>query len=121
MSREIRGAEAFGELRAHIEGTVGRPSLLTEAATALELPEVVSNAAVLMFGGIETTEGMIANLLLHLLRNPAQLDSGARGPRARPGRRSRSRCGWNRRRRWSTGTRRATSSWPGRRSRGATS
>ncbi|MFJ7216083.1 cytochrome P450 [Amycolatopsis sp. NPDC098790] len=70
-----RGAEAFGELRAHIEGTVGRPSLLTEAATALELPEVVSNAAVLMFGGIETTEGMIANLLLHLLREPAQLEA----------------------------------------------
>lgn len=69
-----RGAAAFDELRAHIEGTVGRPSLLTEAATALELPEVVSNAAVLMFGGIETTEGMIANLLLHLLGNPAHLD-----------------------------------------------
>lgn len=71
---DSRGAEAFGELRAHIEGTVGRPSLLTEAATALDLPEVVSNAAVLMFGGIETTEGMIANLLLHLLGNPAHLD-----------------------------------------------
>ncbi len=70
-----RGAEAFGELRAHIEGTVGRPSLLTEAASALELPEVVSNAAVLMFGGIETTEGMIANLLLHLLREPARLEA----------------------------------------------
>jgi cytochrome P450 len=35
---------------------------------------VVSNAAVLMFGGIETTEGMIATLLLHLLREPAPLD-----------------------------------------------
>src|SRR4029453_18453164 len=31
--------------------------------------EVVSNLAVLMFGGIETTEGMIANALLHLLAN----------------------------------------------------
>ena len=32
--------------------------------------EVVSNAAVLLFGGIETTEGMIANALLHLLSSP---------------------------------------------------
>jgi cytochrome P450 len=35
---------------------------------------VVSNAAVLMFGGIETTEGMIANALLHLLREPGALE-----------------------------------------------
>ncbi|MFC0434718.1 cytochrome P450 [Kutzneria buriramensis] len=70
------GAEAFGELRAHIEGSVARhdPSLLTDAADALALPEVVSNAAVLMFGGIETTEGMIANVLLHLLTDPSQMD-----------------------------------------------
>ncbi len=70
------GVAAFGELRAHIEGSVAQPnpSLLTEAAQALALPEVVSNAAVLMFGGIETTEGMIANVLLHLLNDPSQLD-----------------------------------------------
>jgi cytochrome P450 len=70
------GARAFDELRAHIEGSVARPepSVLTEAAEALALPEVVSNAAVLMFGGIETTEGMIANALLHLLTNPSQMD-----------------------------------------------
>ncbi len=34
---------------------------------------MASNAAVLMFGGIETTEAMITNALLHLLQNPAQL------------------------------------------------
>ncbi|EWM13202.1 cytochrome P450 [Kutzneria sp. 744] len=68
------GAQAFGELRAHIEGSTAKPSLLADAARALALPEVVSNAAVLMFGGIETTEGMIANLVLHLLTNPSQLD-----------------------------------------------
>jgi cytochrome P450 len=70
------GAQAFDELRAHIEGSVARPepSVLTEVAEALALPEVVSNAAVLMFGGIETTEGMIANALLHLLTNPSQMD-----------------------------------------------
>jgi cytochrome P450 len=76
------GAQAFGELRAHIEGSAAKPSLLAEAAQALALPEVVSNAAVLMFGGIETTEGMIANLLLHLLTTPSQLDL-VRADRAR--------------------------------------
>jgi cytochrome P450 len=35
--------------------------------------QAVSNAAVLLFGGIETTEGMIANALWHLLTNPDQL------------------------------------------------
>ena len=35
--------------------------------------EVVSNAAVMLFGGIETTEGMIANAVLHLLSNRDQL------------------------------------------------
>ncbi len=35
--------------------------------------QVVSNAAVLLFGGIETTEGMIANAIAHLLAHPDQL------------------------------------------------
>jgi cytochrome P450 len=50
-------------------------SLLAAAAGAGGLgdAEVVSNAAVLMFGGIETTEGMICNAVLHLLGHPAQL------------------------------------------------
>jgi cytochrome P450 len=34
---------------------------------------VASDAAVLMFGGIETTEGMISNAVLHLLGHPAAL------------------------------------------------
>ncbi|MDP8907691.1 MAG: cytochrome P450, partial [Chloroflexota bacterium] len=34
---------------------------------------VISNAAVLLFGGIETTEGMIANAVWHLLSHPEQL------------------------------------------------
>ncbi len=37
------------------------------------MDEVVANAAVIMFGGIETTEGMITNAMLHLLRSPGQL------------------------------------------------
>ena len=48
-------------------------SLLAEVAGPLTESEAISNAAVLMFGGIETTEGMIANALLHLLSFPAQL------------------------------------------------
>ena len=41
--------------------------------TLLTTAEVISNAAVIMFGGIETTEGMISNVILHLLRSPSQL------------------------------------------------
>jgi cytochrome P450 len=72
------GASAFGELRDSVETTVAAgssTSLLVAAAQSgrLALPEVVSNAAVLMFGGIETTEGMIANAVLHLLSDPEQL------------------------------------------------
>ena len=70
------GAAAYAELRAAVENTVadrGSSSLLVSAAERLALPEVASNAAVLMFGGIETTEAMITNALLHLLRHPDQL------------------------------------------------
>ncbi len=54
------GAAAFEDLRATVE-----PAL--ESARDLTPSEVVSNAAVMMFGGIETTEGMIVNLVWHLL------------------------------------------------------
>ena len=83
------GRQAFGALRASIEAAIGRPgasSLLAAAAGTgrlstggrlgtggLSTDEVVSNAAVLMFGGIETTEGMICNAILHLLSHPEQL------------------------------------------------
>ncbi|WP_328550737.1 cytochrome P450 [Streptomyces sp. NBC_00366] len=70
------GAAAYAQLRAAVEGTVadrGSSSLLLSAAGRLTLPEVASNAAVMMFGGIETTEAMITNALLQLLANPGQL------------------------------------------------
>ncbi|MCX4405061.1 MULTISPECIES: cytochrome P450 [unclassified Streptomyces] len=70
------GAAAYARLRAAVGATVvdrGAASLLGSAAERLALPEVASNAAVLMFGGIETTEAMITNALLHLLRDPGQL------------------------------------------------
>jgi cytochrome P450 len=71
--------EAFAALRSTIEPTLARnprSSLMAAAASqagGLSHDEVVSNAAVLMFGGIETTEGMIANAILHLLAHPDQL------------------------------------------------
>ena len=43
------------------------------AGTGLSDAEVRSNIAVLLFGGIETTEGMIANALVHLLSHPDAL------------------------------------------------
>jgi cytochrome P450 len=73
------GTAAFGELAASLREVIaGGGSLLAEVTGPLtEAPltevEAISNAAVLMFGGIETTEGMIANALLHLLSSPAQL------------------------------------------------
>jgi cytochrome P450 len=72
------GAEAFGLLRASLETAIARPvgsSLIAAAAGGggLTVSEVVSNAAVMMFGGIETTEGMISNAILHLLGHPDQL------------------------------------------------
>jgi cytochrome P450 len=79
------GAAAFGLLSARLSAVIdavdGPPSLLADAAgvrsdgpvTGLSTREVVSNAAVLMFGGIETTEGMIGNAILHLLSHPDQL------------------------------------------------
>ncbi len=70
------GTAAFGELTASLREVIARPgsaALLAEVAGPLTGAEAISNAAVLMFGGIETTEGMIANALLHLLSAPAQL------------------------------------------------
>ena len=62
------------------------PSLLRDAggdAGDVTPEEIASNAAVLLFGGIETTEGQIATLLLQLLRDPGQLDRARRHPELR--------------------------------------
>ena len=79
----------------------------SDAPAGSERDAVVSNAAVLLFGGIETTEGMIANAIAHLLAHPDQLAAGARRAGAARRTRSRSRCGWSRPPRSSTATRRA--------------
>lgn len=55
----------------------GSRSVLAAASAGLTEAEVVSNAAVLMFGGIDTTAGMITNLVRHLLLHDAELTPGA--------------------------------------------
>jgi cytochrome P450 len=81
------GAEAFASLRERLRPVIadaGRDSLLASAAAGSGLSEeqIVSNAAVLLFGGIETTEGMIANALLMLLERPAELAAARADPEA---------------------------------------
>ena len=55
---------------ASIDGGTGALSIATETLTR---PEIASNAAVMLFGGIETGEGMTTTLFWHLLTNPDQL------------------------------------------------
>lgn len=79
------GHEAFAALSSSVEPMLdgdSRSSLVAAAAQTgnLASEEVVSNAAVLMFGGIETTEGMITNAVLHLLSNPGQRTIVERDP-----------------------------------------
>ena len=65
--------ERLGALGRALEPVLEREPAATllgaaaRGARALDRCEVVSNAAVLLFGGIETTDGMIANALFHVL------------------------------------------------------
>jgi cytochrome P450 len=74
------GRAAFADLAGQLHEVIAArqaSSLLagvTGASGPLTETEAISNAAVLMFGGIETTEGMIVNALLHLLCHPAELE-----------------------------------------------
>jgi cytochrome P450 len=62
-----------------IDGRRG-DSLLADAGrtggegSGLGHDEIAANAAVLLFGGIETTEGMIANAVREILTHPGELD-----------------------------------------------
>jgi cytochrome P450 len=71
------GSAAFASLAASLRQVIAAPSassLLADVAGPLTEDEAISNAAVLLFGGIETTEGMIANAMLHLLSSPAEFE-----------------------------------------------
>ncbi|HET7051708.1 MAG TPA: cytochrome P450 [Solirubrobacteraceae bacterium] len=79
------GREAFSALRDRLLEVIrseDHESLLAAAASDTELSddEIVSNAAVLLFGGIETTEGMIVNAVLALLERPDELARVRREP-----------------------------------------
>jgi cytochrome P450 len=73
-----RGQASFAALRDALGPALEREAgdslvaAVAQDAGGLEHDAVVSNAAVLMFGGIETTEGMIANAVLHLLERPGE-------------------------------------------------
>ena len=68
------GHEAVDALARHVIGTIAQgDGVLAQATATLSAPEVVSNAAVMMFGGIETSEGMTTTLFWHLLTHREQL------------------------------------------------
>jgi cytochrome P450 len=61
---------AMDALARHVSGTIEHGNGVLPGATSTLAPsEVVSNAAVMMFGGIETSEGMTTSLFWHLLTN----------------------------------------------------
>jgi cytochrome P450 len=71
------GTTAFAGLAASLRQVIAAPpasSLLADVTGPLTEAEAISNAAVLLFGGIETTEGMIANAMLYLLSDPGSLE-----------------------------------------------
>ena len=64
---------AMDALARHVGATIGTgEGVLPEATSTLTADEVVSNAAVMMFGGIETSEGMTTSLFWHLLTTRGQ-------------------------------------------------
>lgn len=75
------GSDAFIHLAAALRAASRRDeSVLHEVTATLSDAEIVSNAAVFLFGGIETSEGMTTSLLWHLLSHPEQLDAVRREP-----------------------------------------
>jgi cytochrome P450 len=74
------GREAYRALGSAVTQTLASASGETflggvlSGAQALDQAEMLSNTAVLLFGGIETTEGMIATLAHHVLTEPGVLD-----------------------------------------------
>lgn len=67
------GEDAFGELRDAVAATVVSGNLLDDGQ--LTLDEIAANVAVLLIGGVVTSDGTISIALHHLLRHPATLEN----------------------------------------------
>jgi cytochrome P450 len=71
----VAATTAFEALAERVHAAIAGRSLLADVVRdGLAVDDAVANAAVLMFGGIDTTEGMITNAVLHLLSHPDQAD-----------------------------------------------
>jgi cytochrome P450 len=71
----VEGSQAFAALAERVHAAIAGRSLLADVVRdGLAAADAVANAAVLMFGGIDTTAGMITNAVLHLLSHPDQVD-----------------------------------------------
>jgi cytochrome P450 len=71
-----RAPAAVAALDSHVGGTIDHGSgVLADATATLSRREIVSNAAVMMFGGIETSEGMTTSLFWHVLTTPGALEA----------------------------------------------
>lgn len=84
------GQTAFAALHTHLRPLLSQPgetnllAAASGAAAGLSIDQVVANAAVLLFGGIETTEAMIANAFYHLLTGETILNAVRRDPTLLP-------------------------------------
>jgi cytochrome P450 len=69
---------AVSALDRHVAATVERgDGVLARAGSTMAPSEIVSNAAVMMFGGIETSEGMTTSLFWHVLTMPEAIEGVA--------------------------------------------
>ena len=108
---------AMSALDRHVRATIDGDGegVLSAATATLDPAEVVSNAAVMMFGGIETSEGMTTTLFWHLLSRRINsrrcVPTGPSSPAP-----SRNPCVSSPRPRGSTATPPPMSNWPAHRS-----
>jgi cytochrome P450 len=71
-----RAPEAVAALDRHVGATIDHAGgVLADATETLTRQEIASNAAVMMFGGIETSEGMTTSLFWHVLTTPRALEA----------------------------------------------
>jgi cytochrome P450 len=67
-------------LKRQVGATIESGGVLADARSTLTEREVVSNTAVMLFGGVETSEGATANAFVHLLTHPDQLALALENP-----------------------------------------